>query len=282
MSKIRLMTHNQWKNDENRPDWEAQGKDCSATVRVKGFVRVYEDTLPDIVGCQEVSATMADKLIRYAADKGLTYALLWGRDTPIIYRPDKFELVDSAFALYPVEFPGHEGKFNNGKTKSYNIGVFRIKENGALFLFASTHLWWKNTNPASPNYQPCSDEAREYQMSLLIARIDALQEKYGCPAIIVGDLNANYHSLAVQYALSRGFAHAHDVATEYADEAVGYHRCFAWGYDEFYADRPFETAIDHILLRGCPAGAVKRFERFSPTYYLPLSDHSPAFADIEL
>ena len=27
---------------------------------------------------------------------------------------------------------------------------------------------------------------------------------------------------------------------------------------------------------------VRRFERFSPEYYLPLSDHSPAFIDIEI
>ena len=29
-------------------------------------------------------------------------------------------------------------------------------------------------------------------------------------------------------------------------------------------------------------GAVKCFERYSPDYYYPLSDHSPAFIDIEL
>lgn len=281
MSTLRLMTHNQWKNDDNRPDWEKIGEDCSAAVRVKGFVRVYFDTMPDVVGGQEVSAKMADELIRGAAENGMKYALLWGRDTPIIYKQDKFELVDSEFALYPEEFPGHEGKFNNGKTKSYNIAVFRVKESGKLFIFATTHLWWKNENPASPNYQPHSHAARGYQMGLLIERIDALQEKYGCPAVIVGDLNANYQSLAVTCAFENGFVHAHDIATDYADEAVGYHNCFGWGYDKFYADRPFVTAIDHILLRGAPEGAVKRFARFSPEYYLPLSDHSPAYIDVE-
>lgn len=282
MAKLRLMTHNQWKCDNNHPQWEEKGLDCSATARVRGFARVYRDTLPDVVGGQEVSAKMADKLVRYTAEEGMRYAILWGRDTPIIYRPDKFEVVDSEFAVYPEEFPGHEGVFNNGKTKSYNIGVFRIKENGKLFIFASTHLWWKNENPASPNYQPHSHAARGYQMGLLIARLDALQEKYNCPAIIVGDLNANYTSPAVECAFANGFLHAHDIATDYAEEAVGYHNCFGWGFDPFYADRPFETAIDHILLRGVPEGAVKRFERFSPEYYLPLSDHSPAYIDIEL
>ena len=39
------------------------------------------------------------------------------------------------------------------------------------------------------------------------------------------------------------------------------------------------TAIPAICAK---AGAVRRFERFSPDYYLPLSDHSPVFADLEL
>lgn len=102
MSRIRLMSHNQWKCDNNLHAWEEQGLDCSAAVRVRGFVRVYKDTLPDVIGCQEVSGTMADKMIRYLAEEGMRYALLWGRDTPIVYRQDKFELVDSDFSLYPL------------------------------------------------------------------------------------------------------------------------------------------------------------------------------------
>ena len=34
--------------------------------------------------------------------------------------------------------------------------------------------------------------------------------------------------------------------------------------------------------RELPEGAVKRFERYSPDFYLYLSDHSPIIADIEL
>lgn len=83
----------------------------------------------------------------------MTYALLWGRDTPIVYRQDKFELVDSAFSLYPDECPGFTGVFNNGQTKSWNLAVFRVKENGKLFIFVSTHLWWKSRIPASSSYQ---------------------------------------------------------------------------------------------------------------------------------
>ncbi len=76
MQTLRLMSHNQWKCDDNLPAWEEKGMDCSAEVRTRGFVQVYADTRPDIVGCQETSFKMADFLIRGLADAGMQYALL--------------------------------------------------------------------------------------------------------------------------------------------------------------------------------------------------------------
>ena len=282
MAKLRIMTHNQWKCDKNQPAWEEMGMDCSPTPRTRGFVRVYKDTLPDIIGCQETSFIMGDKMIRYAQQEGLRYAMLFGRDTPIVYRPDKLELVDSDFALHPEEFPGHEGSFNNSQTKSYCIAVFRVKENGKLFIFATTHLWWRSGNPASKSYQPYSDEARAYQLGIVIDKVTEFEKKYGCLSIIVGDLNAQYHSLALDKAFAEGYRHAHDIAVEYKDETRGYHWCAPGGFKTEYDTAPFETAIDHILVRGEEEGFVRRFERFSPDYYLPLSDHSPAFVDVEI
>ena len=72
------------------------------------------------------------------------------------------------------------------------------------------------------------------------------------------------------------------IAVEYKDETRGYHWCAPGGFKTEYDTAPFETAIDHILVRGEEEGFVRRFERFSPDYYLPLSDHSPAFVDVEI
>ena len=179
-----------------------------------------------------------------------------------------------------------EGSFNDAKSKSWNLGVFRIKENGKTFIFATTHLWWKKSpddtkQMGNTQYQAGSDEAREYQISILAKKIKFYREKYNCPAVLVGDLNTGYLSRAVQYLLKNGFRHAHDIATEYAEEAIGYHDCFPWGYRTEYYDSPFEAAIDHIFLIGEKEGAVKRFERYSPDYYFPISDHSPAYIDVE-
>ncbi len=287
MPSIRLMTHNVWNRDTNAPAWEEKGEDCSAAVRVHGHIRIYQETRPDIIGGQEFSALMADLLKESAAAAGMHYALIWGRYTPILYRADKFELLDTAFGTYPEHIEGLDGVFNDVRSKAWNLAVFRNKESGNVFIFATTHLWWKSGDvklrDTKPNdYQPFSDEAREYQIAILADKIKQYREKYQCPAVLVGDLNTDYRSKAVQYLLKSGFRHAHDIAVDYADETVGYHDCFPWGYYNWYHTDPFEKAIDHIFLIGEKEGSVKRFDRYSPAYYFPISDHSPAYIDIEI
>ncbi len=285
--RIRLMTHNVWWADDNTPAWEARGEDCSAAVRVKGLLRVYRETQPDVIGGQEVSPLMADLLKEGLSAEGMNYTLIWGRCTPILYRSETLDLVDSEFGTYPEKIPGFDGIFNDARSKSWNLAVFREKESGKRFIFATTHLWWKKSPTdarsfCDDQYLLGSDEAREYQIKLLLETIEKYREKYGCPAVLVGDMNTEYNSAAMQYVRSRGFSHAHDIATEYAEEAVGYHYCFGDGYKTEYYDRPFESAIDHIYVIGQKNGAVKRFERHSPAYYFPISDHSPAYIDIEI
>lgn len=284
MATLRFMSNNQWKCDDNKPAWEEKGMDCSSQVRMRGFARMLQETQPDIVGLQEVSFKMGDRLIRYSQDLGMEYTMLWGRDTPIIYRADKFELVDAAFHLYSTEVPGLEGSFNNGQTKSYCIGVFRVKESGKLIVFGTTHLWWKNEHPnnvGKHHYQLGSNAARVHQIGLFMDRVEAMQAKYGCPAIIMGDMNCNYRSDPIQAALARGFVHAHEIATEYADAGNGHHHCGNDGFSP-YEPRAWDLAIDHILLKNAPEGCVKRYDRFAEEYYMSLSDHLPVWVDMEL
>lgn len=222
-------------------------------------------------------------------ERGKNYALIWGRFTPILYRPEKLELLDTEFLTYPEELPGYEGEFNDVKSKACNVAVFRVKETGNIFVFATTHLWWKgestenNYANVDSNVLYGSDKAREYQIALAIEKIEGYRKKYNnCPAVFLGDMNTGYNSKAIQYAVQSGYRHARFIATDYADQTVGYHNCFGWGFETHYFDDPFENAIDHILLKGEKEGSVKRFERYSPDYYYPISDHSPAFIDFEI
>ena len=172
LEHIRLMTHNVWNRDTNSPNWAEKGEDCSAGARVGGLLRVYRETVPDVIGGQEVSALMADLLKEGLQEEQVKYTLIWGRYTPILYRSDKLELVESEFGTYPEKISGFDGTFNDARSKSWNLGVFRIKANGEKFIFATTHLWWKKsptdvTSFGNDQYLLGSDEAREQQIAVL-------------------------------------------------------------------------------------------------------------------
>ena len=282
MANLRIMSNNIWACDVNNEHWAKIGMDCSAKNRAPGFVRLYLETNPDIIGLQECTAKCADYIMQGLRENNANYALLWGRDTPIIYKTDKFELIDSKYCIYNEDIPNLEGSFNNVQTKSYCIAVFRLKENGKLIIFATTHLWWKSSDPSTDYYQPFSDEARTYQLNFLMDETEKFQKKYNCPIIIVGDLNSLYCSEAVQSALKRGYFHAYNIATDYKDETDGQHYCYADGYDMNENPKTFDESIDHILIKNAPDNFVKRFERYAPEYYMPLSDHFPVWIDTEI
>ena len=278
--KLRLMSNNQWRCDDNLPYWQERGLDCSAVCREKGFADFYAQTNPDVIGLQEVSPLMLERLMLELQARGLPFAAVWGRDTPTLYRTDKLELIDSAFLVYPRTVPGLTGEFNNSDTKSYSVAVFRTKGNGKIFTFMSTHLWWKSDDPQSRYYQEGSGAARTWQIGIAIDKLDELAEQYKCPQFLVGDLNTRYESDPIRTAFRRGFSHTHDIATEYKDETNGMHPC---GPDVLgpYEPKPFKYGIDHILVRNAPNGFIRSFIREMPESYLPLSDHAPVWVDVE-
>lgn len=278
MSKLRLMSQNVWSSKDNTPEWEALGLDCSSLVRMTANVQVLRELAADIIGCQELNKHMQMDLQFALMEAGMPYTLIWGNQTALLYRADKFELLDHEYLLYPREIEGYEGEFNNGNSKSLNIGVFRDKTDGKVFVFATTHLWWKKEH-----VQAGSDEARRQQMALAIEHIAVHQKKHGsCPAVLVGDMNAFYTDPAIQYAITEGgYSHAHDVATDFRHEGRGYNGCGPKAPGK-WQDKPFETALDHILVKDVAKGAISRFDRYCPDYYLTISDHAPAYIDVEL
>ena len=205
MGKLRILSHNVWKCDNNLPAWEVKGLDCSADVRAEGMVRVYTETHPDIIGFQEMSYIMSERIICSLADQGYHYALLWGKDTPILYRRERLELLDSDFLMYPMEVPGFEGQFNNDGTKSWCIAVFRDKTDGKKLIFMTTHLWWKSGDSASVNYQEGSEEARIYQINMAIKRLEVFQAEYDCPIVLAGDFNADYTKPVIYNVMLQGY-----------------------------------------------------------------------------
>ena len=281
---LRLASQNQWNYLENNSTWEAMGLDCSAKVRMRGHGKVLQTLMPDILGGQEVNGEMQRLLMQYCVENGLPYTMIWGSMTPILYRSDKLELLDSEFLPYPEHMEGWEGIFNDSYSKACNLGVFRRKEDGKVFIFATTHLWWMNgSDPADKWYREGSDEVRMLQLKMAAERLEYYRGLYGnCPVILVGDLNTDYRSQAIRYALSEGgYQHGHDVAVEFAHEENGYNYCMPFAPGA-WQHKPFEDAIDHILVKGLPADAVRRFDRYETEEYCFISDHAPVWIDVEL
>lgn len=276
---IRIMSNNQWYCDDNLPAWAEMGYDCSVQNRAPGFARVFDEIAPDLIGLQECSAKMAEEHMMHFQSKGLPYALLWGHDTPIVYRSDKFEIIECESFVYSESVPGFTGSFNNSKTKSYCLAVLREKITETLLIFATTHLWWKTEDKSSCNYQAGSDSARKYQLNLLMDKVDALIEKYGCAAMIVGDLNATEDSPALTSAFERGYLHARNLATDFSDSGHGMHYCYADGFRPYEPLSP-EHAIDHVLVKDPCGMRISRFVRYNEEYYMTLSDHLPVYVDI--
>ena len=286
MSKLRLMTQNQWNQTSNLPFWESIGMDCSSAVRSKGHVRVAKELMPDIIGGQEINIDMQQDFKFYCMDENLPYTIIWGNMTPLIYRADKLELLDTEYIVYPEKIEGLPGEYNDVKSKAANLGVFRCKDDGKVFIFVTTHRWWmsEDVDKGDGSYREGSNAAREFQIKMLIDLAEKYQAKYdNCPIFVVGDLNTKYNTKVVQYALNeRGFSHAHDIATDYACETNGMHDCYQKSYTPDWDPKPFTEAIDHILVKDLGDGVGRRFERYTPEYYLPLSDHAPAYIDVEI
>ena len=282
MPKLRIMSTNVWRCAENKPWWIERGLDCSSAARAPGIAKAYLETRPDIIGTQECDVIFRKQLPIEVAKLGLNYSFIEAGFTSVLYNNDTLELVEQEYFVYPESIPEYEGVFNNDDSKSFCLAVFRTKKDGKYIVFAGTHLWWMSGDEGHGCYRPHSHEAREFQMNTMVDHLEKFRKKYNCPAVAVGDINATYNSLAIKAALGRGYQHAHDIAVEYADERNGWHYCYPDGYVGYDDPKPFEEGIDHILVAGAPEGFVQRFERYTPEYYLPLSDHFPVFADVEL
>lgn len=285
MSKLRLMGQNQWNCTNNQEKWIEQGLDCSAETRMKGHIQVLKELMPDVIGGQEVNKDMQLYLMLYCQEEKLPYSLIWGNMTPIIYRADKLELLATEYLLYPKQFKDYEGTFNDGNSKACNLAVFRNKESGRIFIFVTTHLWWRNgNNPDYKYYQAGSNEARAYQLGLAVELINKYRAEYGdCPVVIAGDMNTGTGTPALDFIEQEaGYTHAHDLATDYRAEVSGYCSCGWNGPAPKWWETPYTAADDHIYVKDMPEGAISRFDRYMPDYYLALSDHAPVYIDVEL
>lgn len=273
---VRIMSNNVWDCNSNKPAWEALGEDCSAKNRAIGLAATYMAYAPDVICLQEMSILMIGYIRKHLKDNGFAYDLLTytvGSDadnTCILYRTDTLNLLDKGHHEYTYG--------NNGGSKSYTWGYFEQKATGKKFAALSTHMWYK-----SESAEPGSNKHRENQAAEIVAEMDKVIEKYGCPVFVMGDFNTRTNSEAFRVFLNGGFKNTYQLASVYADNHQGRHSCNADGFALEGSPGTYTgDAIDHILLKNGGDTKIYTFDHARPYFYIKLSDHYPVFVDATL
>lgn len=277
-SNLRILDINVWEwngtKEELPKEWVELGEDCTNEHRSIGFAGIAYAYMPEVICLQEYANQMHEHLCPRLQEAGYTITFIPDNVnfTPIFYRGDKVELLETAY--YPHDLP-----YNNHETKSYTTAVFRMKENGAVFIVINTHLWWKSEKAMAG-----SDAARTRQLGNIMTRAEELRAKYGCPAFIMGDFNCRLPSEALQNAIAEGYKPAWEIATVYGDTRCGHHACSKSGFSR-KQNKPDDGTgcIDHFLVYDTEGKVeVKTFRRDYAYFTIKLTDHYPNYADIRL
>lgn len=225
----------------------------------KAVLNVYS---PDVVGLQEVCNEWSGKLPGILGDE---YAFV-NQQTPdgkfinlsaIIYKKDKFEVVESGLEYLTPQGPNH--------IRLVNWAIFKDKETGKQFAFFNTH--WDP--PKGPHG---ADHARILNKVMA----DHPDVKY---AFSTGDYNAKPGTEAYKTFLEQtGLLNSCDVAKTSGtlkNEAGG---CSTVGFNR--ENTTTGGPIDHIMIT--KNVGVLAFETILWNGIEHVSDHSPKYADVTL
>lgn len=278
---LRILDDNIWEyNPETLPEaWEKAGIDCRDDHRAPQFAQLVRAYMPDVVLLQEYSHHMHDRF--YPLIQRYGYQIAWEPKenwncTPVFYRTDKLEMLESNFLLYTPD------RWSNHGTKSYTSAVFRHKVTGDTLACISTHLWWQSNKKV-----PGSTLARAAQVRLIMAEAEAIKAKYNCTIFVAGDMNCEENTIPIQQFLQGGFVPCYKDAEVRTDNQNGHHICSpgAVGVRKSNRVSPERSlgAIDHCLIYNAQHGArVRNFECLTPWFTVLLTDHYPNLIDARL
>lgn len=214
--------------------------------RVVGLETLLLGEDVDVIGLQETSTwrgVILERLMDRYAFAGDPSYFVGGADCDIIYRRDRFELLDCGFFyLHPegLEDRGWDAKF----IRRSAWALLKAKDGGAVALFATTHL--EHDGP----------RARVEGAKLIGPKLCAIAEqemqRFGlaeCPILLVGDMNDKVGS-AVYDALTGCFldARRESLGPTVSDRVSSFSGIY-------HVDSPADVRaeglyIDHILFRG--------------------------------
>ena len=254
---MRIMTSNIWGDYFGNP----------VDVREDLLYDVFARYSPDVIGLQEFTKGWYDgQLLSWLARD---YAFVGteregnANFVPLVYKKD-LKLIAKGFE-YLENTPD--------SSKAITWAVLG-REDGGRLAVCNTHFWWR----AGPEH----DELRVANAKQLVALMQCLRARYGCPVFAFGDMNANVNSACFAVYREQNVVHLLDVAAQ-KDTVCSHHGDPVLGEDGRYhgvkTSRDSDRSIDHIVALG-DGFAVQAYRIIEEQNALDASDHSPVYVDV--
>ncbi len=237
------------------------------TRRAHLFAQQINNTLPDVLGVQELNSFWAEKMedllpqyAYYGVKRGGDDKERTSEINAIYYLKDKFELLESDTFWISLT-PETESRFEGaGCHRICSYVVLKNKETGFVFSHMNTHL------------DNSSTDAQNLGGKLIAEKAEELKSKYdNLSVVITGDFNQYPDGLAVQTLIDKGFASACNTAEN--GKAIGTYQ--GWGKDPYDAPIDFIFADDTLKIKSY----IVHEEKQDNSY---VSDHFMITAEVEI
>lgn len=223
--------------------------------------QVVADYMPDSVGFQECEGTWYLTLKTYLPDYTivgvgrLTGLPLIGESTAIMYRNDKYKLVESG-TFWLSEFPFVVSKgWDAQHPRICTWVVLENLETGEQYAHLNTHLDNKG------------ELAREKGLQMVLEKA----EGFDMPVVVMGDFNFSKNSDVYNTVIAGGSFRDTGVIANAADKGATYH-----GYNGGTAGEPIDFILVNEKVSEVLTYKVMR-EKYNDRYP---SDHYPIYSDM--
>lgn len=263
---LRMMSLNVYLN-ESEPE-----------LRKQHILNLVNKYTPDVFCLQECNKGSYTRIVDELADR-YSVAFRTHEDsgvliyTPILYRKDRIELIESGGGWLDARYTGTN-------TKSYSWAVLRIKDNPKVF--AVTNLHGAIASNSYTGYESYTAEQlavlqSEWNVDNVRQMLDicaSIRQKYGStPTLFAGDFNFNDTSLAYAKAIESGLVEAETHAT--ISRCTGYRTTHTPG-----SAARLGKSIDHIFYTPATVTAYTHYIGSTTEDELSASDHLMIYADV--
>ena len=267
---MKIYSHNIWNYNPHgfgyEPLWQRMKLISELIFEADADVCMFQECGPFTcrVGEGAIQKLLEEKYSEVCPDKAdVNY-------TPVFYKKEKFDLVDSGWVLY-------EG-FNDGNSKSITWAVLQDKVALKKTAVLSTHFWWK--------FDTKEDFNQRIENALQLKNLcDEIYNKYGTGAIIGGDFNngfgADQGDEPYRKMLDMGFGDIR-LSADVTTNCLTHHDLPVIDDKGVFQKGNMPTrTLDHIFTYHSVAKALK-FGVLTSDKALTSSDHCPLIGEFDL